>query len=89
METTGKKPSRRGQGCIYLPKNSRNYWIKFSINGHVYQETANTESKNEALNFLRTRVSEVSSGKMIDCKKITVQSLADSMTKAWERAHKT
>src|SRR5713101_4047483 len=89
METE-KKHSRgkRGQGCIYLPKNSRNYWIKFSANGRVYQETANTESKNAALNFLRTRVSEVSSGKSVDCKKVTVQSLADSMTKAWELAQK-
>ena len=58
------------------------------MNGRVYQETANTESKNEALNFLRTRVSEVSSGKAVDCKKVTVQSLADSMTKAWELAQK-
>ena len=51
-------------------------------------ETANTESKNAALNFLRTRVSEVSSGKVIDQNKITVQSLADSMTKAWELGQK-
>ena len=96
QERDSWKPQRRNQanaesaarGCFYLPKNSRNYWIKFSMNGRVYQETANTESKNEALNFLRTRVSEVSSGKAVDCKKVTVQILADSMTKAWELAQK-
>src|SRR5947207_7959493 len=82
------KRGKRGQGCIYLPKNSRNYWIKFSMNGRVYQETANTESKNQATDFLRTRISEVSSGKFVDCKKVTVQILKDDMTKAWELAQK-
>src|SRR5690349_13307710 len=78
------KRGKRGQGCIYLPKNSRNYWIKFSMNGRVYQETANTESKNAALDFLRTRIGEVSSGKFVDCKRVTVQTLKDNMMKAWE-----
>lgn len=87
----GEKPSKRGkrgQGCIYLPKNSRNYWIKFSMNGRIYQETADTESKNEATNFLRNRIAEQSSGKAVDCKKVTVQVLKDDITKAWELAQK-
>ena len=89
MENAEKKPrGKRGQGCIYLPKGSRNYWIKFSVSGRVYQETANTESRRDALDFLKIRISEQSSGKAVDCKKVTVQTLADSMTKAWELAQK-
>lgn len=89
METEKKaKRGKRGQGCFYLPKGSRNYWIKFSVNGRVYQETADTESKNEAKDFLRRRIAEQCSGKAVDCKKVTVQILKDDMTKAWELAQK-
>jgi hypothetical protein len=35
METLEKKASRgkRGQGCVYRKKGTRNYWIKFNSTG--------------------------------------------------------
>jgi hypothetical protein len=83
-----KQRGKRGQGCFYLPKNSRNYWIKFSVNGRIYQESADTESKKEAEDFLAKRIAEQRSGKAVGCKKVTVQILKDDMTKAWELAQK-
>src|SRR6266852_1223998 len=90
MESTEKKPKRgkRGQGCFYLPKNSRNYWIKFSVSGRIYQESADTESKKEAEDFLAKCIAEQRSGKAVDCKKVTVATLADNMIRAWERTEK-
>src|SRR5216684_7504994 len=81
METLEKKTrGKRGQGCIYLRKNSRNYWIKFSVNGVAYQEPANTESKREATDFLKERILAHANGDVvIDAKKITVTSLYDAL----------
>lgn len=43
---------------IYRPEDSQNYWIKFSLNGHTYQENANTESRDEAARFLMRRAAD-------------------------------
>lgn len=44
---------------VYRPKNSQTYWIRFSVNGRAYpEENANTESKEEARNFLNKRTEE-------------------------------
>jgi hypothetical protein len=70
MDNTEKKPrGKRGQDCFYLPKNSRNYWIKFSVNGRIYQKSADTESKKEAEDFLAKRIAEQRSGKPLIAKK--------------------
>lgn len=45
-------------GRIYRPKNSPTYWIEFSARGQVFQEAANTESKDEANDFLSKRMHE-------------------------------
>src|SRR5262245_14792463 len=86
MDSTEKKPrGKRGQGCVYRYKNSRNWWIKFSARGQVFQESANTESKNEALKFLSKRKGEESTGMVIDSENVTVAVLKENLTKAWER----
>jgi integrase len=86
MDSNGKKSrGKRGQGCVYRPKNSRNWWIKFSVRGQVFQETANTDSKNEALKILSKRKGEESTGMAIDSENVTVAILEEKMTKAWER----
>jgi integrase len=86
MDSTEKKTrGKRGQGCIYRRKGSRNWWIKFSVRGQTYQEPANTESKKEALNFLKKRVGEESTGMVIDSENVTVSVLKENLTKAWER----
>src|SRR5260370_35997279 len=86
MENTAKKPrGKRGQGCVYRPKNSRNWWIKFSVRGEVFQQTADTESKNEALKFLSKRRGEKLNGMVIDFQNVTVAALEDLLTGAWKR----
>src|SRR5207249_6340872 len=84
VETTEKKPrGKRGQGCIYQPKGSRNYWIKFSINGRTIQQSANTESRREALDVLKGEILKQSAGEAPDSRKTTVQGLKESMIQTW------
>src|SRR5260370_9178703 len=68
---------KRGQGSIYLPKNSRNWWIKFSINGRVIQKSAETESRREALDVLKAEILKHASGEAGDSGKVTVEQLYD------------
>src|SRR5260370_18330348 len=78
MDTQEKKPrGKRGQGSIYLPNNSRNYWVKFSIAGRVTQKSAETESRREALDFLKGEILKHASGDAIDDGKVTVEKLYD------------
>ncbi len=78
MDATEKKPrGKRGQGSVYLPNNSRNWWIKFSANGRVIQKSAETESRREALDFLKTEILKHASGEAVDNGKVTVEQLYD------------
>jgi len=80
METSEKKTrGKRGQGCIYQPKGSRNWWIKFSVNGRVIQQTAETESRREALDKLKTEILKHASGEAVDDKRVTVAQLYDAL----------
>ena len=80
MEGTEKKPrGKRGQGCVYRPKGSRNWWYKFSVNGRVIQESAETESRREALDKLKTAILKHSAGEAVDDKRVTVDSLYDAL----------
>lgn len=81
METE-KKPKRgkRGQGCVYRPKGSRNYWIKFSANGRVIQKSADTESRREALDALKAEILKHASGEAVANEKITVGALYELLT---------
>src|SRR5258708_15612411 len=86
MENTAKKPrGKRGHGCVHRPKHSSNWWIKFSVRGEVFQQTADTESKNEALKFLSKRRGEKLTGMVIDFENVTVAALEDLLTGAWKR----
>ncbi|MFI5056908.1 MAG: tyrosine-type recombinase/integrase [Candidatus Acidiferrales bacterium] len=85
MESTEKKSrGKRGQGCVYRPSGSRNWWIKFSVAGRVVQESANTESRREALDALKGKILKYSSGEAVDCRTTTVASLKESMISAWK-----
>lgn len=84
MGSTEKKPrGKRGQGCVYRPANSRNWWIKFSVAGRVVQESAGTESRREALDTLKTKILKYASGEAMDCRGTTVASLRVSMMSSW------
>ncbi len=77
MESTEKKPTRgkRGQGCVFEQAGSRNLWVKFSIDGRVYRLSAETEKKNEALDFLRDSIAKYRSGEALEVRKVTVDDL--------------
>jgi len=76
METLEKKArGKRGQGSVYLPNNSRNWWIKFSVNGRTIQQSAETESRREALDVLKAEILKHASGDAVDDKRVTVESL--------------
>jgi len=76
MESTEKKArGKRGQGSVYLPSNSRNYWIKFSVAGRVIQQSANTEKKREAQDFLKNEILKYSNGDAVPDGKVTVDDL--------------
>ena len=78
MESTEKKArGKRGQGSVYLPSNSRNWWIKFSVGGRVIQCSANTEKKREAQDFLKTEILKYANGDAVPDGKVTVDSLYD------------
>lgn len=80
MENAEKKPrGKRGQGCVYQPKGSRNFWYKFSANGRVIQESAETESRREALDKLKTAILKHSAGEVVDDKRVTVAQLYDAL----------
>jgi hypothetical protein len=81
METKKKARGKRGQGCIYLPKGSRNYWIKFSLNGKTVQQSAETESRRDALDFLKLEIMKQSNGEAADSRQTTVQAIKDAMSK--------
>ena len=84
MESPAKKPrGKRGQGCVYRPKGSRNWWLKFSVSGRVVQESANTESRREALDALKVKILKYANGEAADCRNTMVASLKDSMMSAW------
>lgn len=88
METEKRTRGKRGQGSVYLPKNSRFYWIKFSVNGRVIQESAETESRKQALDTLKARILKFSTGQGIDSRQTTVQDVRDGMLKEWRRLEK-
>jgi len=76
VESTEKKPrGKRGQGSVYLPQNSRNWWIKFSISGQVIQKSAETESRREALDFLKAEILKHANGDAVASSRVTVDSL--------------
>ena len=87
-ETEKKARGKRGQGCIYLPKNSRNYWIKFSVNGRTIQQSANTESSREAKKELLAQILKHSNGEAVDSRRVTIAGLSEGMLQAWRNLDK-
>jgi len=81
MESTEKKPrGRRGLGCLYRVKNSRNWYVKFYVDGKPIQESANTDSKREAENFIKARILACSNGDAVsDANRVTVKELYDAL----------
>jgi hypothetical protein len=56
--------------------NSRNWW-KFSVGGRPIQQSANTEKKREAQDFLKNEILKYANGDAVPTGKVTVDSLYD------------
>src|SRR5271169_4845848 len=90
MESTEKKPrGKRGQGCVYLQQNSRNYWVKFSLAGRVIALSANTEKKREAQDFLKNEILKYSNGDAVPEGKVSVDSLYEVLLADYRINQKT
>jgi integrase len=90
MESTEKKTKRgkRGQGSVYLPKNSRFWRVKFSVHGRVINESAETESKREAIDVLKSKMLKYATGLAADSRKTTVKDVSEGMLKTWRMLEK-
>src|SRR5882724_8354669 len=83
METEKKTRGKHGQGCIYRHAGSRNWWIKFSVNGRTIQQSADTESRRDALDVLKVEILKHAAGEAPDSRQTTVQKLKDAMMQTW------
>jgi integrase len=89
VESTEKKQrGKRGQGSVYKPTNSRFYWLKFSVNGRMIQESAETESRREALDVLKARILKYSTGVAPDSRQTTIKDVSEGMLKTWRMLEK-
>jgi integrase len=89
METEKKATrGKRGQGCIYRHAGSRNWWIKFSVNGQTIQQSANTESRRDALDELKAQILRYSNGEAVDSRRVTIAALAESLMQSWRNHDK-
>jgi integrase len=85
MESIEKKPrGKRGQGSVYQPKNSRFWWIKFSINGRVIQQSTEKESRRDALDVLKAEMLKHANGDAADAGKVTVDDLFAGLLSDYE-----
>jgi integrase len=55
-----KKRRLKGQGSVYLRGNT--YWIQYRADGKVYNESAKTDKKMEAIGYLKKKVGEIALG---------------------------
>lgn len=77
MENAEKKTrGKRGQGSVYRPKNSRFWRVKFSVHGRVINESAETESKRDAL---KAKMLKYSTGRVADSRQTTVKDISEGM----------
>ncbi len=88
MENAKKKRGKRGQGSVYRPKNSRFWRVKFSVRGRVINESAETESRREALDVLKAKMLKYSTGMAADSRKTTVKDVSEGMLKTWRMLEK-
>jgi integrase len=87
MENKPKR-GKRGQGSVYRPKNSRFWRVKFSVHGRVINESAETESKREALDVLKAKMLKYSTGRAADSRQTTVKDVSEGMLETWRMLEK-
>ena len=55
-------PRTRGSGSIYKQKGSTVFWVKYYRNGKSFRESTKKTNKQEANDFLKTRLGEIATG---------------------------
>jgi integrase len=74
-------PRPRGTGSVYLQQGSAVWWIKYYRNGRPYRESSRTVERGKAVNFLKKRLAEVTTGDFCgpQAERIRVSELAEEM----------
>ena len=57
---------RISRGSVYRRSDAGSWYIQFSIDGALKRESANTDSHDEAIEFLKRRLDEASTGRYTD-----------------------
>ena len=63
METQQRR--RRGEGCIYQVKTSRNWYIKYYLNGKYHVEATGSADKKIAEKLLKDRLAKKTLGRLV------------------------
>lgn len=69
------KRRSRGEGSVYLRGNT--WWIQYRADNKVYNESAKTDKKLDAIEYLKTKLGEIAQGRIpsIEFKKTTFEDL--------------
>lgn len=62
MSAQQRKPRPKGTGCIYKPKGSSFYWIKYQLRGKYHYESSKSVLKGDAQRLLSERIGDVARG---------------------------
>lgn len=55
----------RGQGRVFRPKDSRVWWLDYSVRGKRHRESSETTNKTVAQRILRERIGDRENGKLV------------------------
>lgn len=83
IEEKSKRP--KGTGCVYMRAGTSVWWIKYSRRGKAYSESSGTTDKKKALQKLRLRIAEISTGSFQgpQVERIRVSELAEDLLREY------
>lgn len=69
----------RPRGTGYLYRRGRVYWVKYSVNGRVYQESSCATQVAEAKRLLARRLGELAEGRFVGphMERVSLRELCD------------
>jgi integrase len=82
---------QRGTGRIFLPKGSSVWWLQYYQNGVKQRESAETSDRKEALEQLKLRIAELTTGSVtgLTPKKTRISELAEDFIRDYKINGKT
>ena len=77
---------QRGTGRIFLPKGSSIWWLQYYQNGVKQRESAETSDRKEALERLKLRIAELTTGSVtgLTPKKTRISELAEDFIRDYK-----